>query len=274
MDAARGQHAPHLPQRMVADVVEDEVVALLAAREVLLRVVDSVTGAERAHQLHVARARHARDLGALGARNLHRERADPARGAVHQYLLSRPQAALVAQALQGRDRGNRHRGRLLEAQVRRLVHQRPVLAHDQVLGERAPPRAEHRVPGLESGHARPDRGHRAGKIDAQAITLRPAEARLDAHEVGRAREVVPVKRVDGGGVHAHQHLAGGRHRPSNLGELEHVGRPVAGAHPGLHARPLAGRAGRRNTGRRAAQRDGQRHDPEREQHGETAEDSS
>ena len=73
---------------MIVDVIEDQVVALLALGEVFFRVVDDVIGAERPRHLHVARAAHGCDFGVERLRDLHRECPDAARCAVDQDFLA------------------------------------------------------------------------------------------------------------------------------------------------------------------------------------------
>lgn len=70
--------------------------------------------------------------------------------AVDQDLLTRPQPARVAQAVQGGDSGCRRRRRFLECQVRRLARQL-VLAGARVLRARTLAGAEHLVADLEGG---------------------------------------------------------------------------------------------------------------------------
>ena len=102
-------------QRPVAADVEDDVVALPAAGEVLAGVVDDVVGAEGADQVHLRRAAHAGDLGAERLGDLHGERADAARRADDQHLLPGLDPSLVAQACSAVQAGDRDGGRLLEA---------------------------------------------------------------------------------------------------------------------------------------------------------------
>ena len=170
------QNAPQVGERAIADVVEDEVVALARSREILLRVVDHVVGAERAHQLDVARAADAGDFGAEVLGDLHGECADAARCAVDQHLLSRLDAAMVAQALQRGELPRRPRQPAcskvtlagLSATPRRL-------ANDDVLGEGAVRAAEHFIAGLEARDVLADGFDRAGEVDADASVLRRAE---------------------------------------------------------------------------------------------------
>ena len=91
---------------MVGHVVEDEVVALLAAGEVLLGVVDDVVGPDGVDQVHVSGAAHAGHLGSQCLGNLHREGADAAGGAVDQDFLPSFYAAVVANGLEGDEAGH------------------------------------------------------------------------------------------------------------------------------------------------------------------------
>lgn len=106
---------------MVADQVEDDVVARPAAGDVLAGVIDDVVRAEGADELEVAPAAHPRHLGAERPGELDRERADPAGGTVDEDLLAWPDLADVAQPLQGGDSSHRDRGGLLEGEVGGLV---------------------------------------------------------------------------------------------------------------------------------------------------------
>src|SRR5262249_58849901 len=68
---AAGQHAPHIREGVVPDIVEDDVVAIVAGREVRLRVVDDVIRTERAYHLEVASALHAGHVRATCLRERH-----------------------------------------------------------------------------------------------------------------------------------------------------------------------------------------------------------
>ena len=76
VDAAGGQDAPTGSDGPAADEVEDEVIAGIAAGEVLGAVVDDVVGADGAHELGVAGAADAADLGPVRLGDLDREGAD------------------------------------------------------------------------------------------------------------------------------------------------------------------------------------------------------
>ena len=117
----RCQCTPGVRQRVVPDVVQDEVVARPSLGEVLAGVVDDVVGTDGPDHVHVLRAAHAGDLGAERLGDLDGERSDAARGAVDQDLLPGLDLALVAQELQG-GRGRHADGRrLLEGEVGRLL---------------------------------------------------------------------------------------------------------------------------------------------------------
>ena len=62
-EPARFQGSPAPPERVHADRVEDDVVRLAVAREVLLRVVDHPVGSERAQEVEVPGVAHGRDVG-------------------------------------------------------------------------------------------------------------------------------------------------------------------------------------------------------------------
>ena len=83
----RGERPAQPRERPVSDVVQDHVVLRSPVGEVLRGVVDDVGGADRSHQLDVAGAAHAGDLGAERGRDLDGERADASGGAVHQHPL-------------------------------------------------------------------------------------------------------------------------------------------------------------------------------------------
>ena len=87
----------HVEEVVIADVVEDEVVALRAFGEVVLGVVDDVIRAERAHELHIAGAADAGHLGAERLGDLHGVCADAAGGAVDEHLLPGGDVTVIAQ---------------------------------------------------------------------------------------------------------------------------------------------------------------------------------
>ncbi len=122
---------------------------------------------------HVARAADAGHLGAERLRDLHREGADPARGAVDQDLLPGLDLAVIAQGLQRRR--SRPSATVAACSKVRLAGLAPatVLGHGRVLGERAVAPAEDLIARPEPRHARADGLDRARHI-------RPADRRSSA----------------------------------------------------------------------------------------------
>ncbi len=214
------QRGPELRQRTASGRVQDQVEASPAGGEVLARVIDDVVGADRSDQVQLRRAAHAGDLGAERLRDLHGERADAARGADDEHPLARSEPSLVAQPLERRAGRDRDGGGLLEREVGGLWRD-PGRAGARVLGEGAGRGAEDLVAGRESGDVRAGGLHAAGEIASRDAVLRLAEpVAHDTHEIRLAGHEVPDAGVDAGGVDANEHLAGGRHRPVDVVELE------------------------------------------------------
>src|SRR4029450_2738282 len=86
-DAVMLEEAASFGKGTILDVVEEQVVALLAFGEIFFRVVDDVIGTERARYLHVSRADDCCDFSVERLRDLERECSDPARCAVDQNFL-------------------------------------------------------------------------------------------------------------------------------------------------------------------------------------------
>ncbi len=220
-----------------AHVVEDHVVPRRPGGEVLLRVVDDVRGAERAHQLDVARAAHARDLGAERRRDLDRERADPAAGPDDEHPLARLHLAHVADPAQRGRRRHGDRGRLLEGQARRLRHHL-VLRGARVLGEGAADAAEHLVAGPQLLHVRADGLHHARRVDPGHPGLRLGQPHPhEPRHVRVASQDVPVVRVEGGCVHTDQHVVGPDLGRVGVLEPQHVRRTEPFLDDRLHRMP-------------------------------------
>ena len=74
---------------MVANQVEEHVVALRALGEILFRVVDNMASTKRADHLNIAGAANTGHLRAEGLRDLHSKCANAARCAIDQNLLAR-----------------------------------------------------------------------------------------------------------------------------------------------------------------------------------------
>ena len=224
--------------------LEDDVVAPPVGGDVLPGVVDDLVGAERADQVQVPGAAHPGHLGPEPLGELHGEGADAARGADDQDLLARLDARVVAQALQGGQRGQGDGRGLLEAQVGRLALDH-VLGDADVLGEAA--RGDvgvHLVAGAQPGHGLADRLDLPGDVAAEQRLARPAQPELRADDVGQAPHEVPVPRVGGGGVDADEHLVVLDDRVGDLLQGQDLGGavPVVGdrLHDGLLPRALCG----------------------------------
>ena len=218
-DPGRRECAARVGHRVVAHVVEDDVIALAARPEVLPRVVDDVIGADRAKQLQVLRAAHAGHLGAERLGDLHGERADATRRAVDQDLLSWLNPAIVAKELQGRGCGHADRRRLLERQIRRLRDEL-IRRCARVLREGAGAPAEHLVAGAEALHVRTDRFDDPRDIGPRNRVLWLRQPGAQAHDPRRARHQDPVADMDGRRVDAHEHLPFGDLRNVDLPRLQ------------------------------------------------------
>ena len=199
-ETARLERAAAPAERLLADRVEDRVIDLAVPREVFLRVIEDLVGAERAHELEILRVRDRRHVGARGLGQLHAGRSDRAGRAVDDDALTGAEVGL----LQARDRDARpvgERRRLLEAQPCGLVRESTLLADADVLGVRAPAEPEDLVSDCELGHGCADRLDDAGELHSDDAPLRAAETREDAGEerIGRSESAVGAgdrRRVD------------------------------------------------------------------------------
>jgi hypothetical protein len=192
--------------------------------------------------------------------DLHRECAHAARCAVDQHLRSGLDAAVVAQALQCRERSDRDGGRLLEGYVCRLQCHAAALANDDVLRDGAVRAAEYFIAGLEARDVLADCFDGAREVDADARVLRRAQARAQAHDVGRAAHHVPVERVQRRGAHFHEHLIVSRRRLGDLFELQHFGSAITARDQAFHGVAPGGQRRLCAARRVVAQRDGERDD--------------
>ena len=164
---------------MLRDVVEDQVVALITAGEVLLRVVDDVVCADRSDQVHLRRAAHAGHFCAERLGDLHRERADASPRAVDQDLLAGLDLALIAKTPQGGEPGQRNCCGLLERDAGWLGHQILFLSN-RILRESTGARAEDLFPYLEPRHVPTDRLDGPGHIRAPYTVVWLAKPELCA----------------------------------------------------------------------------------------------
>ena len=218
---------------MVRDVVEDDVVPAAGLGEVVGRVVDDVVGADRPDELEVARAGDGRDLGTERFRDLDRERADPARGAVDEDRGPRPDVGVVAECLEGDEAGHRHGGGRLEGEVGGLER-------EGVLGRRRCTRRTSRCPAedliarLEMGDGGADRFDRPGDIRATNDVLGLAEPVDRAGDVRQPAHDRPVGDVDARGPDADQDLVLADRRLLDVACMKDGGGAVGVLDDGLH----------------------------------------
>ena len=143
--------------------------------------------------------------GAAVLRDLHGVRADASRRAVDEDLLPGLNVPLVAQALQGRQRRDPGRSRLLERHVLRLRGQRR-LGGARLLGKGPAAHAEHRIARLETPHVPADRFDLAGHVDAEPRVPGPARPGHQAKQIRLAPHEVPVVGIDRRGTDSDQDL--------------------------------------------------------------------
>src|SRR5712691_9274002 len=108
---------------MVRHQVENYVVLLTAAGEILSRVINDVMCADGADHFHIPRTANTGNLSAKRFGDLYSEGTHASGGAVNQDLLAGLNLSLVAKTLQGGESGHRHRSRLLKRHIIRLQRQ-------------------------------------------------------------------------------------------------------------------------------------------------------
>src|SRR5882724_309970 len=133
---------------MVRHEVEDHIVMLAIAGEILSGVIKTHVCADGPDHFHIPRTTNASNLGSKRLRDLYSERTNASGGAINQDLLARLNLCLVAQTLQGSESGHRRRSRLLKRDVVRL-HRQCGLACAHILGKGPIARSEYRVARFE-----------------------------------------------------------------------------------------------------------------------------
>src|SRR5882724_470395 len=135
-DAAGLQDAAPFGKRVIVDIIEEQIVALLALGAVFFRVVDDVISAQLARHLHVPRAAHGGDLRIERFCDLNCERPNASRCAVNQDFLAGfdPSCAQPLERSQARES---NRASLLEGNVGGLQSD-AIFASAYVLRDRAP----------------------------------------------------------------------------------------------------------------------------------------
>ena len=134
---------------------------------------------------------------------------------------------LITNGLQRGGGRHPHGGRLGERRAVGHVGNRAPLAHHHMRGKGPGACAKHAIANLELRDPRPHGLDRAGEVGADALFLGCAKARLHAHDVGLAAQVVPVERIHRRGAHAHQHLRVGGGGGGKGLETQHLGAAVA-----------------------------------------------
>jgi len=203
-----GERAPRGVQRAAACDIEDHVVAPAVAREVLDRIVDHAVGAELPHELDLRCAADTRDFRAVGLRDLHCVRPDPAARAGHEHAAAGLDLHTIAECLQRRHRGDADRPCVLEREPRRFQGE-PARGRGRELGERPRSGSEHLVAGVQRPDVVGNRLDDAGEIPAAHLRIGATEA---AHH--RPRDPRPA---------SHQAPVPGIHRRSSDSD-DHVAR--------------------------------------------------
>lgn len=206
---------------VLAQKVDHHIDVLDRVLEALLGVVDQFRRSEPAEPCVPALPGGPHHPGPQVPCELDGEVPDATGGGVHQNPLPGGHVRGVHQDLPGRQRRQRHGGRLLMAQGGRLAGELAGRSRD-VLGVATglsgePRHAVHLVSGGQRGHPESDFLDHTGDIPAQG------ERRLAEHTRHTAALTgLPVDRVDTGGAHPHQHLGGQRLRPLDLRDAQHL----------------------------------------------------
>jgi hypothetical protein len=213
-----------MAERAIPADVEHDVVAFIAAGEILHPVVDDFVCADRADEIHAFGAGHGRDRRPQPPGDLHREGSHAASSPIDQDSLACLDPRFVAETLQRGQARDVESGRLLGRQRRGLRGQ-PVFSGRRVFREAAVAPSEDLVPRLEPRDLLPHGDHSAGKVDAADAILGCTES-TDADEVRRASRDVTVQGVDRRGVHLHEQALVSDARRGDLAKPENVRRAV------------------------------------------------
>src|SRR5689334_5898639 len=232
----RGQRASGPSHGVVADVVEDQVVACRALGEVCDGVVDDVVRTDGADQFDVLRARDAGHLGAEGLRDLDGEGSHAAGRAIDEDPLARANVSVVAEQLECGRRRYADGRRLLEGERGRLLEQL-LRGCRRVLRERARAPAEDLVPRAEILDIPSDSFHDPRDVGSRNRALRTAQTGGETHDEWRAGHEDPVADMDRRRSDPDEHLVSADLWLREVTALEHVGRAVPVLDDGLHRWP-------------------------------------
>src|SRR5580658_3149211 len=157
---------------MVPGKIENQVITLLTVCEIFFGVVDRVLCSERSNQLRIMRAAYASHMRAKDLGKLYAKCSYASRRAIDEDMLASLDLSFIAEALQGRERCDGARCRILEGDClwfrRQRGHRR-----DRVLREGAAAGAEHRVARCELCDARPDTFYLSGNVNSGLPELAP-----------------------------------------------------------------------------------------------------
>ena len=232
-------------ERRRACSVDNHIIGLATLREIFLRVVDDVAGAQRRHQRQVGRAAHAGHVGPEVPGQLYDGSAHRARRAVDEHAFPAREVCSAEKA-QRRGAAEGQGSGFVKCQRGRLECHHPIFRHAFVL--RMTPHGDiaerkNRVAHLEARDTLADRFNDSRQLRAQDGLPWPRHAECQTHEVpeasGRGKTShPPVGGCDRGRHGSDQHfLVFGRGRWDVL-YLKHIGRAIALIHNGLHVMSL------------------------------------
>ena len=216
---AAGEHRP------MRDEVEDEVVRLDGAGEVLAAIVDHLVGTQRPHELQLAGVVDPGDVRADALGELDRERARAATGPVDQHPLSGAAPAVPCSAIvaacgiveASANVSSVGLGASADAGAPHTRRSRP-----SVQGCRRTPR---RRPGSESHPRRWRRPTRRDPSPACGVPAqRAAQPRCNNGEPPRHSQSLKVDRCRG---HPDEHLPEARRRGRDVVDSQHLGRSIS-----------------------------------------------
>src|SRR5262249_28883302 len=191
-------------QRMVADAVQNHIVAFSSLREILLRVINYAICADGADHLRIPGTANACHIGAKRPGNLYGERTHAASCSVDQNLLTRLNLPMISKSLQCGKSRNGNSSRLVK---RRIGWLQADLRHGstRVLRKGSTTCAKHLVAWLELSYILACRLHLTSHIRADPWVLWLEQPGHDANQVGRSLEQ-SVNRIHRSRVDSYQNL--------------------------------------------------------------------
>src|SRR5215470_10705851 len=159
---------------MVPDAVQNQVVMLPISGEVLVSVINNPIRTKRSHHIQIPCTAYTGDIRAKGFGDLHSEGTHTSGRAVNQYLVSRLNVSLVAEALERGESRHWYGSRLLECHISGLCDQCR-LGSTYILGKGAAAGSKYLVAGLELCDLAANQFDLACNIDAEPGELWPAQ---------------------------------------------------------------------------------------------------